>query len=46
MWTAQDDEFTLQDLLLYRKQVDLSRIYYDLPDSVRTELTRTPQDRS
>ncbi|XP_013883136.1 protein FAM151B [Austrofundulus limnaeus] len=46
VWTGQGDEFTLQDLLLYRNQLDHSRIYYDLPDSVRTELIVTPRDRS
>ncbi|XP_037633895.1 protein FAM151B [Sebastes umbrosus] len=33
VWTGQNDKFTLQDLLPYKKQFDISRIYYDLPDS-------------
>ncbi|XP_042344598.1 protein FAM151B [Plectropomus leopardus] len=41
VWTGQKDEFTLQDLLPYRKEFDISRIYYDLPDSQRKELSMT-----
>ncbi|XP_071337958.1 protein FAM151B isoform X2 [Trachinotus anak] len=32
VWTGRDDVFTPQDLLPYRKEFDISRIYYDLPD--------------
>ncbi|XP_028269095.1 protein FAM151B [Parambassis ranga] len=39
LWTGQNDEFTLQDLLPYRKTFDISRIYYDLPGTLRTELS-------
>nr|XP_057927376.1 protein FAM151B [Doryrhamphus excisus] len=39
VWTGQNDEFTIQDLLPYRTQMDVSRICYDLPESIRTELT-------
>ncbi|XP_071392175.1 protein FAM151B [Centroberyx affinis] len=38
VWTGQNDKFPVQDLLLYREEFDKSRIYYDLPDSQRTEL--------
>lgn len=41
VWTGLNDEYTLQELLPYRKEFDNSRIYYDLPDSLRTELSRT-----
>ncbi|KAM7018594.1 protein FAM151B isoform 1-T2 [Tautogolabrus adspersus] len=46
VWTGQDDEFTLQDLLLYRKQFDMGRIYFDLPESQRTELSLTGGDNN
>ncbi|XP_060893454.1 protein FAM151B isoform X1 [Labrus mixtus] len=46
VWTGQDDEFTLQDLLLYRKQFDIGRIYFDLPESQRTELSLTRRDNN
>ncbi|XP_028990416.1 protein FAM151B isoform X2 [Betta splendens] len=39
VWTGQSDRVLLQDLLPYRKMFDISRIYYDLPDSQRTELS-------
>ncbi|GAA6234178.1 protein FAM151B isoform X1 [Lates japonicus] len=32
VWTGQNDRLTPQDLLPYKKQIDSSRIYYDLPD--------------
>ncbi|XP_007577500.1 protein FAM151B isoform X1 [Poecilia formosa] len=38
VWTGQHDEFAPQDLKLYRKSFDVSRIYYDLPNSQITEL--------
>lgn len=44
VWTAQRDEYSLQDFLSYRRQLDISRIYYDLPDPQRTELSETSQD--
>ncbi|KAM4610816.1 protein FAM151B isoform 1-T3 [Polymixia lowei] len=37
VWTGQNDNFPVQDLLPYRKEFDKSRIYYDLPDSQRSE---------
>lgn len=46
VWTGQKDDVTLQDLLPYRKEFDISRIYYDLPDFIRTELTKTSQDNN
>nr|XP_046242153.1 protein FAM151B [Scatophagus argus] len=44
VWTKQNDSVTLQDLLPYRKEFDMRRIYYDLPDSLRTELSVTSHD--
>lgn len=44
VWTGPSDEVTRQDLLPYRKAFDVSRIYYDLPDSLRTELSVTSPD--
>ncbi|XP_053277709.1 protein FAM151B isoform X1 [Pleuronectes platessa] len=44
VWTSQSDIFSPQDLLPYRKNVDISRIYYDLPDCQRTELSLTGGD--
>ncbi|KAK2837051.1 hypothetical protein Q5P01_014263 [Channa striata] len=41
VWTGQSDKFTLEDLLPYRNMFDISRIYYDLPDPLRTELSMT-----
>lgn len=38
VWTGQNEKLTLEDLLPYRKQFGTSRIYYDLPDSIRTEV--------
>ncbi|XP_041855021.1 protein FAM151B [Melanotaenia boesemani] len=43
VWTGHSDEFRAQDLLAYREEFDVSRIYYDLPDSVRTQLTAVRQ---
>ncbi|XP_037536558.1 protein FAM151B-like [Nematolebias whitei] len=45
VWTGKNDEFAPLDLLPYRTEFDVSRMYYDLPDSVRTELM-TPHDRT
>uniref|UniRef100_UPI0037E76E43 protein FAM151B isoform X1 n=2 Tax=Semicossyphus pulcher TaxID=241346 RepID=UPI0037E76E43 len=44
VWTGQTDTFTLQDLLLYRKQFDIIRVYFDLPESQRTQLSLTERD--
>lgn len=38
VWTGHNDPLTLKEMLLYRKEFEMSRIYYDLPDSVRTEI--------
>ncbi|KAM6944644.1 protein FAM151B [Lycodopsis pacificus] len=46
VWTGQNDEFTLQDLLPYKEEVDIRRIYYDLQDSGRTELSMTLRDNN
>ncbi|KAM7392201.1 hypothetical protein PAMP_022830 [Pampus punctatissimus] len=46
VWTGQKDEVTLHELLPYRKEFDISRIYYDLPDFIRTELSKTLQDNN
>ncbi|XP_040010105.1 protein FAM151B isoform X2 [Xiphias gladius] len=32
VWTGQNDTFIPEDLLPYKKEIDISRIYYDLPD--------------
>ncbi|XP_040898347.1 protein FAM151B [Toxotes jaculatrix] len=32
VWTGQKDTLTPQDWLPYKKEIDVSRIYYDLPD--------------
>ncbi|KAM4578268.1 protein FAM151B isoform 1-T1 [Fundulus diaphanus] len=44
VWTGQHDEFTLQDLMLYRREFDVSRIYYDLPYSLKSELLMMSQE--
>uniref|UniRef100_A0A1A8G2L0 Family with sequence similarity 151, member B n=1 Tax=Nothobranchius korthausae TaxID=1143690 RepID=A0A1A8G2L0_9TELE len=44
VWTGQSDAFTLQDLLHYKAEFDISRIYYDLPDPLRKELCTTSQE--
>uniref|UniRef100_A0A674PLJ3 Family with sequence similarity 151 member B n=1 Tax=Takifugu rubripes TaxID=31033 RepID=A0A674PLJ3_TAKRU len=44
VWTGQTDTLTPQDLLPYRRGFDRSRVYYDLPPSLRTELNRGTQD--
>ncbi|KAF3696242.1 Protein FAM151B [Channa argus] len=41
VWTGQDDKFTVEDLLPFRNMFDISRTYYDLPDSFRTEVIMT-----
>ncbi|XP_030579565.1 protein FAM151B [Archocentrus centrarchus] len=38
VWMGHNDEFSLQDLLPYKKEFGMSRIYYDLPDPLRTQL--------
>ncbi|XP_045899382.1 protein FAM151B isoform X1 [Micropterus dolomieu] len=38
VWTGQNDKITLQDLLPYKKEFDISRIYYDLPEFKRQSL--------
>ncbi|XP_028313526.1 protein FAM151B isoform X2 [Gouania willdenowi] len=44
VWTGKSDEFPLEDLLPFRKQFNVSRIYYDLPQSWRTQLCSAPED--
>ncbi|KAM4576699.1 protein FAM151B isoform 2-T2 [Odontesthes bonariensis] len=46
VWTGQNDDFALQDLLPYREKFDMSRIYYDLPNTLRTELSMTSHDHN
>ncbi|XP_061624309.1 protein FAM151B isoform X2 [Phyllopteryx taeniolatus] len=47
VWTSQNDKFKVQDLLPYRTCIDVSRICYDLPEALRTELTKeTLQDET
>ncbi|CAJ1068624.1 protein FAM151B isoform X1 [Xyrichtys novacula] len=41
VWTSLTDDFRVQDLLMYRKQFDVSRIYFDLSESERTQLSVT-----
>lgn len=38
VWTGHNEDLTLKDLLLYRKEFEMRRIYYDLPDSIRAEI--------
>lgn len=38
VWTGHSDEFSLQDLLPYREEFATSRIYFDLPDSLRARI--------
>ncbi|XP_024654884.1 protein FAM151B [Maylandia zebra] len=39
VWTGHSDEFSLQDLLPYREEFATSRIYFDLPDSLRARIS-------
>uniref|UniRef100_A0A3P9IY39 Family with sequence similarity 151 member B n=1 Tax=Oryzias latipes TaxID=8090 RepID=A0A3P9IY39_ORYLA len=41
VWTSTEDQFSLQDLRSYRSRLDVGKIYFDLPDSVRAELRGT-----
>ncbi|CAN9512751.1 unnamed protein product [Ophioblennius macclurei] len=38
VWTGTQDQVTVQDLLPYRKRFHSSRIFYDLPESLRVQL--------
>lgn len=38
VWTGHSDEFSLQDLLPYREEFATSRVYFDLPDSLRARI--------
>lgn len=38
VWTGQTDLLIPQDLLAYQQAFDRTRIYYDLPPSLRTQL--------
>lgn len=44
VWTGQGDQLNLQDLLAYQQAFERSRIYYDLPPSLRTQLRDGGQD--
>lgn len=44
VWTGQRDQLSPQDLLAYQQVLDRSRIYYDLPPSLRTPLGDGGQD--
>ncbi|CAG5917861.1 unnamed protein product [Menidia menidia] len=46
VWTGEKDDFALRDLLPYRQEFHLSRIYYDLPDPVRTQLGMASRHQS
>ncbi|XP_036069393.1 protein FAM151B isoform X2 [Oryzias melastigma] len=41
VWTSTQDQFSLQDLQSYRSRLHVSKIYIDLPDSLRAELMGT-----
>ncbi|XP_051924307.1 protein FAM151B isoform X1 [Hippocampus zosterae] len=43
VWTGQKDKLKVEDLLPYRTCFDVNRICYDLPEALRTELTKTLQ---
>lgn len=38
VWTGQSDQFKMEDLLQFRKQLEPKRVYYDLLDTHRTIL--------
>lgn len=38
VWTGHNEDLNLKNMLLYRKEFEMRRIYYDLPDSIRTEI--------
>lgn len=38
VWTTHNEPLTLKDMLLYRNGFERRRIYYDLPDSLRTDI--------
>lgn len=40
VWTGLNDKFPIEDLLPYRQEFDKSRVYYDLPDSQRSEFNK------
>lgn len=46
VWTGKDDKFRVQDLLQYGKEFDISRIYYDLPDTQRAQIATTLEDHN
>uniref|UniRef100_A0A3P8ZNB1 Menorin-like domain-containing protein n=1 Tax=Esox lucius TaxID=8010 RepID=A0A3P8ZNB1_ESOLU len=42
VWTGQTDALAVEDLLPYRKDIDKTRIYYDLLDAQRAQLRGLP----
>uniref|UniRef100_A0A8C6SNW0 Family with sequence similarity 151 member B n=1 Tax=Neogobius melanostomus TaxID=47308 RepID=A0A8C6SNW0_9GOBI len=40
VWTGQSDVFKMEDLLQFRKRLQPSRVYYDLPDDQRNKLAQ------
>ncbi|KAM9743399.1 protein FAM151B [Menidia menidia] len=46
VWTGEKDDFALRDLRPYRQEFHLDRIYYDLPDPVRTQLGMASRHQS
>lgn len=44
VWTGQKDQVSVQDLMLYRKDFDSKRIYYDLPEVQMIQLKEMPVD--
>lgn len=41
VWTAQNDVFKMEDLLKFRKQLQPTRVFYDLPNDQRKKLAQT-----
>ncbi|XP_029960749.1 protein FAM151B [Salarias fasciatus] len=39
VWTGSQDQVSVQDLLPYRKQFHASRVFYDLPEPLRVQLS-------
>lgn len=41
VWTGASDVFKMEDLLEFRKQLQPTRVYYDLPDDQRNKVAQT-----
>ncbi|XP_077457320.1 protein FAM151B isoform X2 [Stigmatopora argus] len=44
VWTSHNDKFQVEDLLPYRTCFDITRICYDLPEALRSELKNILKD--